>query len=971
MQSNFLILCISFLVNFVQFDHGYTNIKEERQAIASHCSCTLASASQRSKEIDHYATSQNHINFGQTSFQGHRLPGTSTNGSTRVIPMAMCMRKTERETTYVLSHMPAALEQRTAAFQCSEVATSSCPTVAMGLGLQPEDEAEERANEALESGRSKRERTSPQRRRQRKRKQRCREQRAVVTARSSSSHPTMALSRSSSQLSTRANSTDTICNSSSRRGVTCSSSEVLSGPCKGPGRYQKRSGQGRQSDLQSPIQRPQSSIQPGRKSCPTSGFSEGCQNRTPTKLVEAFARFSQQLAKAAAALQRSAEGIWRSTTTCPAGIDCSQKATAATQQAGSRSWCTNLYRSWRHRPRDSRWGQWSCLRSRSQCTCATSARELATEHSCSCRSIRNYGDQLRRRCRPKEQKTSLYGALRHSNGGIGRAACLIATLVNIGSADLCPSQWNRLRVPVLHQEAPEFADAYRPQDVGAACKPDLAFDPIRFMIRCHSIHWEPTFLSEPSALASATCLRNEVLGNGVQPAYRPAQSNDANFDRPSSLRTNSKIDICKKVKFVPLAEIFESYFPPRFEPHHDRFETINQEVFFSLDNDVPDDCTSFMARRPHQVRQPQSSPESDSDLHTHEPTSPSSVSEQADWQSVQVYDLRSNIASGRVRTRPPAAAFIETRRLLGYRHHDVASIYDINPVPSDLHAARVQPLILLAHEDIRFGDNRRAILIDVEIHGSNFDSVIEIDRYTAMIPTPIHRSLLLKITGVAAYCKLRQDRCLLWHHGQLVPHQNSANLELSHGDYVRVAVPPFAQPEIPTYFAIRACQHGLNHGQIVHRYHTNPDPDDFHTEIEAEQEIADVNALMQVSTSLDLSFTRCKTHQHFGAQENATSFERASPSHFPNHRRLAQEEPRPSWFQALHHDFVHRSAVECEEEGPIAFLTTWFVSGSHEQVSEESRILRLDQQVHLWISDIVHLWRDKIQMARPVHFAIV
>ena len=61
------------------------------------------------------------------------------------------------------------------------------------------------------------------------------------------------------------------------------------------------------------------------------------------------------------------------------------------------------------------------------------------------------------------------------------------------------------------------------------------------------------------------------------------------------------------------------------------------------------------------------------------------------WRSVQVYDLHAGHARGRVRVRPPELAFIHTRRLLGYTHHEVAHIFDIQPPPNDLFAIQVDP----------------------------------------------------------------------------------------------------------------------------------------------------------------------------------------------------------------------------------------------------------------------------------------
>ena len=60
-----------------------------------------------------------------------------------------------------------------------------------------------------------------------------------------------------------------------------------------------------------------------------------------------------------------------------------------------------------------------------------------------------------------------------------------------------------------------------------------------------------------------------------------------------------------------------------------------------------------------------------------------------------------------------------------------------------------------------------------------------------------------------------------------------------------------------------------------------------------------------------------------------------------------------------------------EEEGPTAFLTTWYLRGLRESVNEESRTLRLDQYQAQWQQDLVDLWRDRIDITRPLEFALV
>ena len=226
------------------------------------------------------------------------------------------------------------------------------------------------------------------------------------------------------------------------------------------------------------------------------------------------------------------------------------------------------------------------------------------------------------------------------------------------------------------------------------------------------------------------------------------------------------------------------------------------------------------------------------------------------------------------------------RRLLGYTHHEVANIFHVTPPPRDLDAAHVLPVLLLCHDDLDYGDHRRAVLVDVELHGDQFDSIIETDRYSALLPQVVHRRQLLRYAGVAGYCEMQQSRCLLWVRGEIIPLQSTNTVTLHHGDYVRIAVPPFETPTVPTHFAIRACQAGYGREKIIHHFRQRgADEDSLYTAIEAGQQEQqspeaqdDTTALWQTLNSI---VPAC-TLKIDGPAQNPIIFERSAPGFFPH-----------------------------------------------------------------------------------------
>ena len=148
-----------------------------------------------------------------------------------------------------------------------------------------------------------------------------------------------------------------------------------------------------------------------------------------------------------------------------------------------------------------------------------SSRQKPLPWLCKCRSafnralrqLRGHGDQFGRGARPRQQATKVHGALwRISWRTWSYLTISLTEAVNFGSELSCLR--NGLRQPIFLSEATDNVEAYHFQcDYGAASVADLDRLNTSWMTRCHSIHWEPTFLSEPAALATATILLNEVL----------------------------------------------------------------------------------------------------------------------------------------------------------------------------------------------------------------------------------------------------------------------------------------------------------------------------------------------------------------------------------------------------------------------------------------------------------------------------
>ena len=58
------------------------------------------------------------------------------------------------------------------------------------------------------------------------------------------------------------------------------------------------------------------------------------------------------------------------------------------------------------------------------------------------------------------------------------------------------------------------------------------------------------------------------------------------------------------------------------------------------------------------------------------------------------------------------------------------------------------------------------------------------------MPRAISRKVLLSVLGLQQYCQYARNACFIWQNGALIGPSRRALIDVRHGDYVRVALPP-------------------------------------------------------------------------------------------------------------------------------------------------------------------------------------
>ena len=295
------------------------------------------------------------------------------------------------------------------------------------------------------------------------------------------------------------------------------------------------------------------------------------------------------------------------------------------------------------------------------------------------------------------------------------------------------------------------------------------------------------------------------------------------------------------------------------------------------------------------------------------------------------------------------------------------------------------PLIVQFAPDIPVGAPFVLVMVDFITHGqrqeAHFRTVPRVRRRILAIPDWISRQVFLMQTQIFNYCQFVQFRCLLNHNFATWPLQEVGPRQFRHGDYVQVIIPPPQRCEVSTRILLEASQRMA--------------ADDFWNRYSVPSSPSSVSAASSTDVSPSLVDSE-EIRREFGPQDSVPDDEAgfmqlgtsSSSSDVPNTtaaQQIAQivndscilafdpnaMHRQPRWMRALSASFAAEAQVEHVDEGPVAYVTTWYIDCAFSSTNEDSRVVRIDFLANLWAQDFQHAWRDKLQPGKAVHLAWV
>ena len=379
-------------------------------------------------------------------------------------------------------------------------------------------------------------------------------------------------------------------------------------------------------------------------------------------------------------------------------------------------------------------------------------------------------------------------------------------------------------------------------------------------------------------------------------------------------------------------------------------------------------------------------PDDDNGHSPHSEHSDSSHSSEVDNEfGLRVYRLGQAEDHCFVRWRSYQHILFDITNILGIQRHEVIGMHYLRASPVGIQQEHERAVILQMVPDIQAASSEQLILLDLEVHIHALPNgqlvPPAVSRRVMRIHPPVHRSQILMLNGLNDYCELHGDQCIIFENNVLWPANDRTVHHMQHGTYIRIQVPPPEDPLLDTLTAIAISRDFAlesDRGQASTFCQGNPPTlqrpslhdGDGHSLFQLSiKQFIDVCSDWQLSGQPSQLKVAPDQVVHPGVPTSGPG----APQRLPPPRPLSRYNDRD--FDALSNLFTSDSLIECEEEGPIAYVDTWYIHHERQPICREPRAVKLFQDPAQWLEDLLEPWRDVIDpeidivvyLVRPTH----
>jgi len=392
------------------------------------------------------------------------------------------------------------------------------------------------------------------------------------------------------------------------------------------------------------------------------------------------------------------------------------------------------------------------------------------------------------------------------------------------------------------------------------------------------------------------------------------------------------------------------------------------------DSDHQDsEVVSLMARRPSQPSRPPASEVSYTSSSSTSTSSSSSMARSADWRQTVLVLLDGRTLSARLPWNDGEQLIVSTQQAIGDQGQGLYGLHHVLHRPEDLLQQGLQCLLVQTGLEPRPSTFLRLVLIGMEIFEPNEVLPGAFKRFSKWIPETINRVSFFRLLGLESLLQAHPERSHLWHNNIIIPMNQMSPMYPQDGDYFRILIGDSVDgfeclPSSPTSFN-----------------ENNSEEDDAISGLQTFATTTPVKAPLAESTDADplSNAALCISSTDFCQKEPITNSVNEPFSYFPSrssadseahNRDLFGRPPRveqPIWQQEIWDLLRAHGEVEMEEEGPIIYVTSHYVSHTRFPRNSVMRPLRFDTDHETWEASVRFMWEDFMDGQSPFDLYIV
>ena len=333
----------------------------------------------------------------------------------------------------------------------------------------------------------------------------------------------------------------------------------------------------------------------------------------------------------------------------------------------------------------------------------------------------------------------------------------------------------------------------------------------------------------------------------------------------------------------------------------------------------------------------------------------------ATWRPCALYRLGLHPVHRRLRWNDAEVLHRQASDYLEVTRHELLTLHHVSHPPRDTGDTE-ELLLAQVQGEVRPGSTVRYVLVDVEFHNLPPDLVPETVRESKLLVKDVTRKMLLSVLGLVPYCHFVGDACLVWRNHVLVRSDFAGGLNLQHGDYLRISIPPQNLcKEISTRTA--ALIHHHEFGPADYERFSQGLSDDTHIEQMPNPESRldhlpfrdEVNLMqLRIPSHEDIHLQVQALREHAIAQDAA----RADDLLF---QQLAQLPPP---LRDLHGLFLRAAQAQPEFENALLIMT-WYLNHDRARRCNIGRPVPLSSDPSEWLDAIARAWHDELD-TRPM-----